>query len=93
MQEFRAACCDTAFGAVAVKKRGKTFMELCEDDQGHGVIVHPAVRMGDVHNDSELHALVRRYETVTVRGHGWEGETPFVWHGTPEDFIETWIGD
>lgn len=93
LDDFKAACWNTCLSAVAVKKRSKTFGELCDDPQGHGLLVHPTARIGEIRNNSELYALVRRYETVTVRGHGWEGETPFVWHGTPEDFIETWEGD
>lgn len=92
---FAAAVLDTPFGAVCVKKRGKTLTELCDDEYGHGILVKPAVLQGTIHGPEDLgRMLIEMGEPfVTVRGHGWLGEKRFVWTGTTEMFNATWVID
>lgn len=95
-KEFSEACLDTPIGAVAVKKRGKSFDELVDDDYGHGVLVDPRVTVGMINGPDELAGIMNyRWpnKLVTVRGHGWGHEVPFVWTGTTKEFNETWVID
>ncbi len=95
-EHFMAAVMDTPMGAVCVKKRGKTLQELFDDEYGHGVLVRPAIVVGMVHGPEELGRMLRedyKEPFVTVRGHGWDMEKPFVWCGTTEQFNATWVVD
>jgi len=37
-----------------------------------------------------LYRLIVGNDEVIVRGHGWEGEKPFVWKGDGHEFHATW---
>ena len=79
-----------------MKKRGKAFQELCDDEYGHGILVSPAIVNGMIHGPEELaRLLVEEYKEpfVTVRGWGWGMEKKFVWSGTTEQFNATWVID
>jgi len=79
MQEFSAACMDTAFNAICVKSRDRNAKYQ------FGKIVSP--------DDIRWFAgrfLIEGSPEIKVRGHGWDGETMFVWTGTPDEFNETW---
>lgn len=92
-REFMEAALDTPFGAVCVKKRGKPMRELFDDPHGHGILVKPFVERGPA-ADVALQQTMRSFHpVVVVRGHGWCGETPFVWTGTSDEFRKTWTID
>lgn len=102
---FGQAALDTPMDAVCVKKRGKNLEQLCADPYGHGKIVHPPIHqqatraaMSQDHADAMLYdAIMDAFHSdrgmVTVRGHGWGFEEPFVWTGTLQEFKRTWCVD
>ena len=81
---FADACLDTAFGAVCVKSR--------DYNAGHqfGRIVAPVITQGMITDIDALYRLIVGNDEVIVRGHGWEGEKPFVWKGDGHEFHATW---
>jgi hypothetical protein len=90
---FMEAALDTCFDAICVKRRAKSMRELFDDPMGHGILVKPYVARGPA-AVAALHQAMRSHEgEVMVRGHGWLGETPFVWTGTADEFRQNWTID
>lgn len=91
MKDFTAACLITPINALCVKRVGSNIADSGKYD--YGMMVSPAITQGETDSDGHLRQLVSNCGKATVRGHGWPGETPFVWTGTAQEFNETWIGD
>lgn len=96
-REFMEAWLDTPFYTVALRKRG-TNIATADVSRDFGVLVAPAVDTRETKFDHReaLSALIRQLSpaaVIKVRGHGWSGETPMVWSGSPDEFIETWTLD
>jgi hypothetical protein len=98
---FQVAVMGTCLGAVSVKKKTARITSPMSE---FGIVVSPTVTVDMIRKNNPLgtheganNALYSLIDSkhpiiVTVRAHGWAGETN-VWQGDVQDFKENWIID
>ena len=80
---------DTKIKALCVKSINR---EPNGFSKNFGRLAKPEVVVGDLHTNEALHMLLRsKNEEVVVIGH--PDDAGFIWKGTPQEYIETWVVD
>ena len=92
--DFGQACMDTPFNTPSVKRKGVNIANA-DPSFDFGLLVSPAICRSEISTCEALGQMIAEMNpaTVVIRGHGWPGETPFVWRGTAAEFNEQWVVD